>query len=125
MNPNETLVLIQTMKAKAIKKITDIPYMLPGDYKELISWPVKTAELVLFKMRYYYKISLIGDSKVCPWCIETRFNCTNCIQCKYAERHGECNKSFSDYSRITVLASSSIVGLPGVHFEIQETLKED
>lgn len=124
MNPIEALVRIQIVKAQAIKKFTDIPYMLPKDYEELISCPTELAWRILFEMRHLYKIKLIGDSKVCPWCIETDFSDNFCIRCKYAGRHGDCNNISSDYSRIIELANCGLVELPRVNLKIQKILKE-
>lgn len=124
MNPIEALVKIQMIKAQAVKKITSIPYMLPEDYEDITSWPTELAEKVLAEMRYRCKMPLIKDGKVCPWCLETYFSDTDCVRCKYAKRHGNCDKGSSDYSCITGLAYSSIIKLPRVNLKIQKILKE-
>lgn len=101
MNPHETLIKIQMVKAQGIKKFTNVPYMLPEDYEELYSWPVILVKAILIEMDHRIRINITStDVNLCPWCQRFSAYCSKSTRCGYAKRHMACWEHNSDYTRI-------------------------
>lgn len=76
-------------------------YYSEDDRKTIYGWSDEDAKKVLRDMVYTLTKSRSKDdlllSGFCPFC---RFHERSCSECSYAENHGKCNQSDSDYKRL-------------------------
>jgi hypothetical protein len=108
MKPQD--ILIDFMMAKQVKLGSEANYFTSHDIRAIEQWDDEKADKVLQDMKKHVnfpELHLLGPA-ACPFCYYHGWFKSDddevCSNCEYAETHGKCPSSSSDYNKARIIA---------------------